>query len=150
MILYKKCGDTLSDLHTSCERLPCRYLRSKDAYFFGIGNHDAQRPIEKTPREKCERFEHDDGDAEDYHSHLEKYEKENRVFSAYSSSFLKQLEIWDPTLEKRSTRTTDLNVVFLNTNHRNPYKAKEGYYCIDCFGMTNTLNEMIKNRMHNI
>ena len=115
-------------------------VRRKHTYFC-VGNHDTLRPITKDTPQKCDRFQHDYGDAADYHRCLEEYERKYKVFSPYSESLLKQLDVGNSDLQAYSDRTADLNLVILNTNHRNPYRSKEGYYCIDCANITRVLNE---------
>lgn len=114
----------------------------KSHTYFCIGNHDTLRPINKASPPECARFQHDYGDAEEYHKYLEKYEKENRIFVPYRESFLRQLGVWNPDLSEFFVQTGDINLIILNTNHPNPHKSKEGYYCIDCATVTNVLNKL--------
>lgn len=109
--------------------------------FFCVGNHDTLRPITKDCPPKCGRFEKDYGDAKEYQEYLKKYEKEYDIFGSYADSFLRELEVWNSNLLASSNQTGDLNIVVLNTNHPNPYRSKEGYYCVDCASMTDVLNQ---------
>lgn len=109
--------------------------------FFCVGNHDTLRPITKEHPPKCGRFEKDYGDAKEYQEYIKEYEKEYGIFGSYADSFLKELEVWNSDLLSSSNQTGDLNIVVLNTNHPNPYRSKEGYYCVDCASMTDVLKQ---------
>lgn len=115
-------------------------VRRRHTYFC-VGNHDTLRPITKEDPPECDRFKRDYGDALEYHQYLEKYEDEYKVFNSYANSFLNELDVWNSNLSQCSDQTPDLNVVILNTNHRNPQKSKDGYYCIDCGNITKVLNQ---------
>ena len=114
-------------------------VRKRHTYFC-IGNHDTLRPITKKDPPECNRFKLDYGDPLEYHQYLENYEGEYQIFDPYAQSFLNELGVWNSNLSQCSDQTPDLNLVILNTNHRNPQNSKDGYYCIDCGNVTKELN----------
>lgn len=109
--------------------------------YFCAGNHDTQRLISRETPPKCDRFERDYGDASEYHQYLEKYEKEHNIFGSFKTSFLSQLDVWNSNFSAYSDQTGDINLVVLNTNHPNPHRSKEGYYCVDCASMIDVLKQ---------
>lgn len=119
-------------------------VRKRYAYFC-VGNHDAIRPILKEGSDICNRLKKDDGDAKEYHEKLAKYEEDNQIFNAYRG-FLNELGVWNADLSKTYDQTPDINLVILNTNHRNPAKSKQEYHCIDCLSATEALNHFGTNR----
>lgn len=116
-------------------------VRKRHTYFC-VGNHDTLRPIIKEEPLECDRFMHDDGDAQQYHKKLQEYESNYNVFGSYATSFLNDLGVWNSNLSECYDQTSDLNLVILNTNHRNPARSKEGYYCVDCSSVTQVLNQL--------
>lgn len=113
-------------------------VRKRHAYFC-VGNHDALRPIIKDEAQICDRFKQDDGDAKKYHNFLVKHESTYNIYGPYVA-FLKEIGVWNYDLKNSADQTNDLNLVIINTNHPNPLKSKEGYYCIDCASVIKDIN----------
>lgn len=108
--------------------------------FCCIGNHDTIRPIMLEDCPECDRLEKDDGNTENYQHFLEDYSKDYSVFTPYLQ-LLHKLGIDDITTNKKELKeTTDIRLVALNTNYRNPNNGKTGYYCVNCDSITETLN----------
>lgn len=119
-------------------------VRKRYAYFC-VGNHDAIRPVLKEGSDICNRLKKDDGDAKEYHEKLVKYEEDYQIFNSYRG-FLNELGVWNADLSQTYDQTPDINLVILNTNHRNPAKSKQEYHCIYCLSATEALNHFGTNR----